>query len=295
MTLPTSDTVVTYPAGDTASAALVLHVEPLGNGRAAVLLDRTAVHPVDASWPDQGADHATVGGFEVVDCVVAATDGSALFMGADIPVRKGADGWAFVVAHIVDAATAPAEGDAVAVAVERGFRTALSAGHTACHLAAFALNAALANAWSKATRTDSLGSPDFDGLANETSLIVQRGASDVFRVGKSLRKAGFDPGALDDLGGLTDVVNERLATWVAAGGEVRVECDGDRLTDRRYWVTSLPEGEARVACGGTHVGSLNDVVVSVELTSETVDGALLLHMSTSAGPWRADHRGDDKS
>ena len=47
MPLPCSDTRVTYPDGDTSSTGTVLHVESLADGRAAVLLDATAFHPVD--------------------------------------------------------------------------------------------------------------------------------------------------------------------------------------------------------------------------------------------------------
>ena len=115
MTLPATDTVVLYPAGSTRNGAVVLHVEPVPDGRTAVLLDETACHPVDAGWPDQGTDRAvllTSTGAEVAvtEAVVAATDGETLFIGADVPVRKGEEGWAFVVAHLVapDAAIARA-------------------------------------------------------------------------------------------------------------------------------------------------------------------------------------------
>ena len=63
MTLPTSDTVVLYPSGATTAEARVVHVEavelPEGT-RLAVVLDRTACHPVDAGWPDQGPDRAVL-------------------------------------------------------------------------------------------------------------------------------------------------------------------------------------------------------------------------------------------
>jgi alanyl-tRNA synthetase len=281
VSLPRTDTIVTYPDGDLASESRVLHVEPLGgsldNGRAAVLLDRTACHPVDAGWPDQGPDRATLGDAEVLDCVVAATDGERLFVGADIPVRKGSEGWAFVVAHMVDAGVAPAEGDTVMVEVDAAHRAALSAGHSACHLAALALDAALADAWSKDNR-------GFDAAANKTSLITEYGSVDTYRVGKSVRKAGFDPAALDDPDAVAARVNEILASWVAEGRAIRIEREGELLTDRRYWVAELPSGEARIACGGTHVGSVDELgAVSVELTAEQLEGALGLTMTTSAG------------
>jgi alanyl-tRNA synthetase len=291
VTLPTSDTVVLYPAGTTTAEASVLHTEAVeldGATRLAVVLDRTACHPVDAGWPDQGPDRAVLDAgdvaIEVLDCVVGAADGSSLFLGSDIPVRKGTEGWAFVVVHLVDADAGLTEGDTVTVEADAAYRAALSAGHSACHLASLALNAALAGAWSKEPRPDSLGSPDFDGAANETSTILEHGARDTYRIGKSLRKAGFDPSALDDPPGLAAAVNATLASWTASGGAIRIERDGELLTDRRYWVAELPGGTARIACGGTHVMSVADLgTVTVTITTEQLEGALGMTMETRAG------------
>jgi alanyl-tRNA synthetase len=288
VTLPTTGTVVTYPHGDTTAEATVLHIESLDDDRVAVLLDRTACHPVDAGWPDQTADRGVLDAgdltIEILDAVVAATDGERLYLGGYIPVRKGTDGWAFVVAHLVDADASLTEGDTVTVEIDEAYRTALSIGHSACHLASLALNAALAGGWSKDARPDSLGAPDFDGAANETSSILERGSRDTYRIGKSLRKAGFDPAALDDPDAVAARVNATLAGWAAAGGAIRIDRDGDALTDRRYWVAELPEGTARIACGGTHVASIAQLdPITVELTTEQLDGALGLTMVTRAG------------
>ncbi|HEV7741489.1 MAG TPA: metal-dependent hydrolase [Pseudolysinimonas sp.] len=283
MTLPTTGTVVTYPLGALTSESRVLHIEPLDDGRVAVLLDRTSCHPVDAGWPDQPADRGVLDAgdvtIDILDAVVGATDGAALYLGGEIPVRKGTDGWAFVVAHLVGEDAGLTEGDSVTVEVDASYRAALSAGHSACHLAALALNAALAGAWSKDARVDSLGVPDFDGAANETSTILERGARDTYRIGKSLRKSGFDPAALDDPDAVAALVNATLASW---SGVIRIERDGELLTDRRYWVADLPGGEARIACGGTHVGSVAELgAVTVQLTTEQLEGALGVTMLTS--------------
>lgn len=170
-----------------------------------LLLDRTAAHPVYAAWPDQGADRGVVfsAGVEaaLLDCVVAATDGSSLFLGADVPVRKGTEGWIFLVAHLVDESAPFGEGDSVRVELDKDYRTALSVGHTGCHLASLALNRALADAWTKEVPMDSLGAANFDALAIESSTILQNGSRDEYRVGKSLRRKGFSTDALDDLVG----------------------------------------------------------------------------------------------
>jgi alanyl-tRNA synthetase len=172
----------------------------------------------------------------------------------------------------------------VIVVADAAHRAARSAGPSACHLAALALNAALAGAWSKEPRLDSLGSPDFDGAANETSLITEYGAVDTYRVGKSVRKAGFDPAALDDPDAVAARANAMLAEWVAAGGAIRVEREGELLTDRRSWVAELPAGTARMFCGGTHADSTRDLgAVRIGLAVEHLEGAVGLTMTTRAG------------
>ncbi|MFC8680951.1 metal-dependent hydrolase [Microbacterium ureisolvens] len=284
--IPEAGTVITYPAGDTASRGTVVHVADAGAGRTAVVLDRTAFHPVDTAWPDQPADRGAlrIGGtaIEVVDAVVGATQGDTLVLGADVPVRTGTEGWTFVVAHIVEGDAPVAEGDTVEVTVDPDHRAALSAGHTACHLASLALDAALAGAWRKDAPTDALGAPAFDALAIQQSRIVPDGSRDAYRIGKSLRRKGFDPSVLDDLVGLAARVDEQLADWIAGGGAVRIDPDGDTLADRRNWVCELPGADARIPCGGTHVPSLGDLAAAtVSFTTTEVEGGLELVMTTT--------------
>lgn len=276
---------MTYPTGETTATSRVVHVERLTPATFAVLLDETPCHPVDAAWPDQGPDRATLsweeGTFAVTDCVVGATDGESLYLGSAVPVRKGTDGWVFVVAHVV--ADAPAEGTAVTVTVDADHRQALSAGHTGCHLASLALNRALAERWSKDVALDGLGSPNFDAEANESSEILEYGSRDSYRIGKSLRKRGFRvEGLAEQLGEVEASVNRLLSAWIAEDAPVHVDRDGDRLTDRRYWVCELGEGRVRIACGGTHASRLGELGgLRATLGLSETPGALELTMLTS--------------
>ncbi|WP_173923728.1 metal-dependent hydrolase [Agromyces sp. Marseille-P2726] len=293
MTLPQRDTVVTYPTGALRDRSRALHVGPAGDGRVAVITESTSFHAVDAAWPDQPADTGLmrVGEreVEILDAVVAATDGRDLHLGSDIPVRPGTDGWSFVVAHLVDGDARVTEGDLVEVEADAATRRALSVGHTACHLASLALNRALAPRWSKPVREDSLGSPDFDGIANAASRIEPNGSVDTYRLNKSLRRAGFDAQsvAATDLGSLAASVDATLAAWCGTDAPVRIDRDGEALTDRRTWVCELPGGDARIPCGGTHVTSLGElgrVRVSFELDEDA--GTRVLTMLTRAEPER---------
>jgi alanyl-tRNA synthetase len=287
MTLPTTDTDVTYPDGATTSTGSVLHVEPLADGRSAIILDTTSFHPVDAAWPDQPADRGTIstatGGTQtVVDAVTGGIREGRLFLGADLPVRTGTEGWTFVVAHIVDGA-APAIGETARVDVDAEYRASLSAAHTACHLASLALDAALAAAWSKPVATDALGNPAFDSLAIQQSRISAHHSTDTYRIGKSLRRKGFSPAALDDLSAIANSVNTRLAQWIDGGGSVRIERDAAALSARRTWVCELPEGRTDIPCGGTHIASLAELsAVTASLVATEADGALVLVMESVA-------------
>lgn len=288
MPLPTADTVVSYPDGDTASTGTVLHVEPITDGRSAVVLDRTAFHPVDTAWPDQPSDRGVLradeGTWPIVEGVTGGIADGRLVLGADLPVRTGTAGWVFVVAHMVTG-TPPAVGETVRVEVDGPYRRALSAGHTACHLASLALDAALADAWAKPAPTDSLGSPAFDSLAIQSSRIEPDGSTDVYRIGKSLRRKGFRVEALDELDAVRERVDALLAEWITGGGPVRIEREGRALSDRRRWVCHLPTGTAEIPCGGTHVTDVSRFErITVSLQAEPAEGGLAVTMRTRCLP-----------
>ncbi|WP_433676767.1 hypothetical protein [Microbacterium gorillae] len=254
---------MTFPSGAIEGDAVVMAVRAHPDG-AVVVLDTTPFHPVDHTWPDQPGDTGTIIAgdtqLRVLHTVMAATEnGTDLLIGADIPVKRGTDGWTWLVAHIVEGQASVAEGDAVRAHVDAERRADLSRGHTACHLASLALDAALADLWRKEVRPDPLGHPDFEGRANETSFIHPNGSVDRYRLGKSLRKAGFDTETFAaSLAEREERANALLAAWVAAGSASRIETAGPAITDMRTWHCSLPQGDASFPCGGTHVVSLAD-------------------------------------
>lgn len=286
MPLPTTDTTVTYPEGATTSTGTVLHVEPLPDGRSAVLLDTTAFHPVDTAWPDQPADRGTItttaGAHPIVDGVTGGIRDGELRLGANLPVRTGTEGWTFVVAHIMEGPP-PAVGEPAQIDVDQDYRAALSAAHTACHLAALALDAALSAAWSKPAPTDALGNPAFDALAIQRSRIDAHRSTDTYRIGKSLRRKGFSPTSLDDPSAVAERVDAQLARWIEAGGAVRIERDDPALSARRTWVCELPDGHTNIPCGGTHIHNIAEFSdITTSLTTAQIDGGLELTMQTAS-------------
>jgi alanyl-tRNA synthetase len=291
MFLPTASTLVTFPSGEVEGRSSVLAVEPLAEGRSGVVTGATPFHPLDHTWPDQPADTGVLvaGGAErrVVDCVTGAVSPEGTFLvGPEIPVRRGEEGWAWLAVHVVEGG--PGAEDSVAVGAEVELRVdaerraALSAAHTGCHLLALALNAALASRWRKDPgRSDDLGHPDFDSLAMASSRMDETASTDVYRLGKSLRKKGFSAeGLAEELPAVTEAVNARLAAWVAADAPVRVDVPGPELTARRRWTCVLPEATASIFCGGTHLTHLGELSALTTELRLSEDGTELTAVTT---------------
>lgn len=280
-------TLVSFPDGALAGEGEVLLVDQAAS---IVVVDATPFHPVDHTWPDQPGDSGaiTVGDVQVsvTEAVMAAvSDEGALAVGSDIPVKRGGEGWTWMVGHRTEGAIPAgiAVGARVTLTVDADRRASLSRGHTACHLASLALDAALADLWRKEIGTDPLGNPDFEGKANQSSRIHADGSVDEYRLGKSLRKAGFDSeGFAATLAERETRINDTLAGWVAAAGASRIDVDGPSIIDRRTWRCTLPEGEVGFLCGGTHVRSLAEFS-SIRVALDLSDPQLLV-MTTTVTP-----------
>lgn len=284
-----SATRVSFADGAVTGDAAITRVESTSRGTV-VVVDSTPFHPVDHTWPDQPGDHGTIdaGGQSalVAEALMAAvSDDGDFAVGSDIPVKRGAEGWTWLVGHRL-AESAPdgfVVGAPARLEVGVARRAGLSRGHTACHLASLALDLAVADLWRKDPGTDALGNPDFEGRANQTSLIHEDGSIDEYRLGKSLRRAGFDTETFAaTLTERAQQMNAQLAAWVATAAPSRVATDGPTIVDRRRWHCDLPEGEAVILCGGTHVDTLaafDSVTVSLDLSDPQ-----LLVMTTTVVP-----------
>lgn len=284
-----SSTIVAFADGAVTGNSVVTRVEGSPDG-VVVIVDATPFHPVDHTWPDQPGDSGVLiagdARADVTEAVMAASSAEGEFaVGSDIPVKRGAEGWTWLVGHRI-ATDAPAwlvPGTVVTLSVDAGRRAGLSRGHTACHLASLALDLAVGDLWRKDPGADALGNPDFEGRANQSSRIHEDGAVDEYRLGKSLRRAGFDTETFAaTLEEREARINAQLAAWVASGAASRIETDGSTIVDRRRWHCELPEGEAVILCGGTHAPSLAEFT-SIEVRLDLTDPQLLV-MTTLAVP-----------
>jgi alanyl-tRNA synthetase len=282
-------TIVTFADGTVAGDGIVTRVESHLDGTV-IVVDSTPFHPVDHTWPDQPGDAGAISlgddTVQVAEALMAAiSDDGEFAVGSDIPVKRGADGWTWLVGHRIEgvAPASLAEGARVTLSVDGERRAGLSRGHTACHLASLALDLALADLWRKDPGADALGTPDFEGRANQSSRIHEDGAVDEYRLGKSLRRAGFDTETFAaTIADRESQVNEQLAAWVASSAPSSIETEGPTIVDRRRWHCELPQGEAVILCGGTHVDSLA-AFASITVSLDLSDPQLLV-MTTVATP-----------
>ncbi|EGA68110.1 hypothetical protein VISI1226_15256 [Vibrio sinaloensis DSM 21326] len=239
-----------------------------------VVTERTPFHPVSHIWPDHPADRGTLNGHSVLDCQIGAVEleSGELFVGKAIPVKRDEPGWVFVVVHcLAGNVTEINENDVVTLEVDKAYQLSLSRGHSAGHIAYLALNKVLVEGgyWRKdADRKDPHGNYDFNSYAQESSFVSEDQCVDTYRLGKTLRKRGLNSAdVVQDLSVIEEQVNQQIAAWLSLGSDIVVECSGERLTDSRYWLCDLNEGEiAKIPCGGTHVSSLKEFsIISTSL------------------------------
>lgn len=239
-----------------------------------LVTDLSPFHPQSHLWPDQPGDQGAVcwegGETYVGPCRMGAiSPGGELFVDTEIPVKRGADGWAFVVVHPLAGRHELVIGSSVELRVDAKARHALSLGHSACHLAALALNRVLTPYWRKeVSERDALDQPDFDRLAIQRSRVEPCGSREQYRIGKSLRKKGVNSEALlAEFPRIEGHINEQLAKWLVIGGDIRSSRAGEAIIESRYWHCVLDGKEVTIPCGGTHVGSLAELGrVSVQLS-----------------------------
>lgn len=287
-----SNTAVTFPSGGISGIAKVVFCKKENDDSSKLLIvtNSTPFHPLDYNWPDQPGDKGKIiwddKVLSVNECLIGALHQQTgeFLLDQQIKVariRRDDPNWHFVVAHVVESASL---GDDISSLVDKNvnlevdseYRLALSQSHTACHLAALALNKATLKFWKKPLDCqDSLGSPNFDKEAIVISKIYEENSGDHYRCGKSLRKKGFDCEFFlsDSVIKETEAeINNQLMEWCSQGLKISVEPAQAFLHEVRRWNCLFPDGKkAVIPCGGTHINVITPnqkVVVSLQKENE---------------------------
>lgn len=298
MAVISTGTIVLFAQGALEGESILTGCRPIagpgGEARTALTVERTPFHPVDHRWPDQPGDRGslTVDGLSlpIVDSVIGMLQpGTGEIQIADaITVRRDEPGWQALVLHIVPSdvisVITPLLGRPAHLSVDAERRRALSVAHTVCHLSGLAVDKALADLWRKEIPVDSLGNPAFEELALVSSAISPTGFRDEYRIGKSVRKKGFDStGLVERAEHLGRLVTLQVRGWLTSRAPIRIDADGPLLADRRTWICDLPGGPARVSCGGTHPAHLGEVgVADIDIRFAPDDAAQLIALANVA-------------
>ena len=281
-----SGTVVTFAGGSVCETPRMVFAAEVAE-EWLVVTDRSPFHPQSLSWPDQPGDR---GWLTLSDgrrlAVLDSREGllnratGVLATGDAARVLRRSDpDLAAVVLHVLE--SAPTPGEAVTLEVDGPLRAALSLQHTGVHLAALALNQSAVAFWTKdPDDPDGLGAPNLDKAAVTQSKIGTDVSTDGYRLGKSLRKKGFDAVAfLADLPGRAAMMNKALRHMLEAPAPVLISPGEGPLGDRRLWSTRLKGIEVSMPCGGTHLAHLSELAaIEVEL-SPTEDGFVMVTRS----------------
>ena len=186
-----SATVVDFPAGVVSGSGTVERVETLGEA-VGIVADRTLFHPVDPSGPDQpGWMTPAPQRVPVLDCLVGAIDADGVLSGGrDHPRRRPRP-------HVGGCPCRRCRGRTGGRSTRRpagGRRTAgrFEPGPHGMPRLGLGAQCGRRDLWRKDVARDGIGNPDFDKIALTESRMVPDQARDTYRLGKSLRKKGFD-------------------------------------------------------------------------------------------------------
>ncbi len=279
-------TVVTFAGGSLHEAALVVFTAEVA-GEWLVVTDRSPFHPVSLSWPDQPGDRGWLICGTNRSRVLDSREGllnlrtGILSVGEAARALKRSDpDLTSVVLHVTE--TAPMT-KAVTLEVDATFRAAVSLQHTGVHLAVLALDQVASGFWSKDPQDpDSLGAPNLDKAAVTRSEISEEASTDHYRLGKSLRKKGFDAaGFLADLPARAAELNEALRGLLATPAPIQISPVEGPLADRRVWSTRLNGADIAMPCGGTHLTDLAELIEVMVSMGPTEDGFVMRTCSIS--------------
>ncbi|MFW9875875.1 MAG: hypothetical protein ACFFG0_22465 [Candidatus Thorarchaeota archaeon] len=265
-----SSTKITFPGGNTSGQSIIIHIEDMKNDPTKTMLfvEETPFHPLDNRWPDQPGDKGliTIDGEDIIleECLTATYNQNTkeILLDKEIIAKRNDSECFFLVAHVFDKNIIEKHkdliGKKVELKVDKDYRYQLSKVHSTCHLAALALNKSTNKYWKKEFKKDSLGNFDLDSIAVMESKISEKQSFDRYRLGKSVRKKGFDSALfLAEIDSVAKEMNLQIKNWMSNTLEISILPKIAYLNDVRKWTCLLPDGKAEILCGGTHVTKLS--------------------------------------
>tara|TARA_R110002072_G_scaffold260722_15_gene419352 strand:- start:993 stop:1898 length:906 start_codon:yes stop_codon:yes gene_type:complete len=243
-----------------------------------ICTNRSPFHPEDYLGGDQPGDIGKIKiediDYQVVDSkvlVINAKNGKLEYPASKSELRKGIEENIYVVqtGHFIIFGLENLDLEKLLdkkclIEVDMNFRAQLSKTHTTIHLMSIVLNEDLAEFWTKIpTMLDVFGNPNFDALAIVKSKIFPLRAVDSYRLGKSLKKKGFDIQKFweADLEEISKKMSQRLNKLILNNKKstIIMKGNGNDLGDRRSFNIKINNKDISIPCGGTHLNSLSSI------------------------------------
>lgn len=281
------ETIVTYPSGSMAETTTVHRVLQLSDGGWAILTDRTPFHPLDPWWPDQPSDRGTLIAGEsvlpVASAIVIGERADGQIVEDPGLLGRGETEILWQVAHLVPTVNSLAAGDAVELRVDPDYRRAIAVAHSACHIAALAFNTIMDDYWRKPIAVDTQGHNNTDQKLIQSSTIRENATREVYRIGKSARKAGFDAerfwSAEADFDALIGQAANDLRRSLLS---VEVTPGESTFGARRLWRARTGGGVLEIPCGGVHELDPTRIgPITIALTREPGEGVVVMDVAVA--------------
>lgn len=274
--IPQVSTTVTYPGGAIKARSTIEDIvqRPSKDHALGIVAKVTCMHPRDFRWPDQPADRGSllVDGqlIPVSDTVKARVTEDGYQVDKDISLQRGKESSeaVLVVMHCIDDDVGVSTGDEVEINVDPEYRFSISSGHSASHLLTLGLNEVLSTYWKKTPQIDENGFPAFTEMTLSNSQISEFSCQDTFRIGKSLKKKGFDADLLwQSLPDIEMKLNEFIDTIVADdNAKAFMEPSECPINEHRKWHLEANRSYTK-SCGGTHLKDFSQISnIRVELS-----------------------------
>jgi len=290
-----NSTCITFPGQSTTEKSTILLAQTMKSHSSdtMIFLEKTPFHPVNPHWPDQPEDKGTItigsDQIPIKHCFTAVMNKNSqeILLDTEVKIKRDDPNWFFLVAHIIDSQKikplSSLVGKQALLNVDKTYRLQLSQAHTACHISALALNKTLISYWNKPYQPDALGHSDLVHLAITKTVIQEQWVQDTFRIGKSARKKGFDAlSFFEHIKTIEDRTNVQINEWLRTPIHIDILPKIALLHETISWICHLPDGIAKISCGGTHITQIkpdNHIKITLEKKEDVPEFTMVTQFS----------------
>ncbi|WFQ78470.1 hypothetical protein PXH59_12115 [Xenorhabdus sp. SF857] len=273
-----------FMTGQLSLDAIIIEAFKYNNGYI-VITSNSPFYPKNYKWGDQKSDIGVIvlnnQAVNIVKTYTAVIIDSMIYIDHDIPKKLNIED-KLIPAHYLESLNGlecqSIVGAKVKLSVDAEVRHKISAAHSMAHFMSLALNKVTNKYWNKDYDKDSLENYNLDKAAIFKSSISELKSIDTYRLGKSLKKKGFDKASfLESIVSINEEINLILKNWLVTGSEIRVEYTSQDIGSLRLWKSTVENRPVVIPCGGTHIKNTEEIQdIKVEIKPEESDEYIVI-------------------